>query len=289
MNILITGKNSYIGACTKAYLERFGHHVDEADTMTDEWQHVPYASYDAVLHVAAIVHENAKTASKDLFHAVNVELPVRIATLAKENGVKQFVFLSTMAVYGVDKSLSQKDCLITADTSCAPTSLYGKTKWEAEQQLTPLANETFTVSVVRPPNVYGAGCKGNYMGLLQKAATLMFFCPKAFTDVRQSMLYIDNLAEAVRLIVEERAGGVFLPQDDVAPNTVELIESIRRIHGKKTAKSALLGALVSLFKSTSVVGKMYGGVCYDFDSCRCLDDRYRVVSFEKGLELTYKQ
>lgn len=289
MNILITGKNSYIGACAKAYLERFGHHVDEADTMTDEWQHVPYASYDAVLHVAAIVHENAKTASKDLFHTVNVELPVRIATLAKENGVKQFVFLSTMAVYGVDKSLSEKDCLITADTPYAPTSLYGQTKWEAEQQLMPLADETFTVSVVRPPNVYGAGCKGNYMGLFRKIAKLLFICPKAFTNVRQSMLYIDNLAEAVRLIVEERAGGVFLPQDDVAPNTVELIESIRRIHGKKTAKSALLGALVSLFKSTSVVGKLYGGVCYDDDSCGCLDGRYRVVSFEKGLELTYKQ
>ena len=63
MNVLIVGKNSYIGAKTKAHLEQYGHAVHEADTVSDEWQTIDYSGYDAVVHVAAIVHEDAKTAS----------------------------------------------------------------------------------------------------------------------------------------------------------------------------------------------------------------------------------
>ena len=234
MQVLIIGKNSYIGEHIKDHLETAGHAVTEADAITSEWEEMDYSAFDAVVHVAAIVHGDAKTASEALFEKVNTAMPVAAATRAKAAGVKQFVFLSTMAVFGVDKALSAKDCVITADTPCNPVSLYGKSKWAAEQQLAPLADDNFTVSVVRPPNVYGANCKGNYMGLFAKLAKLMVVCPAAFTDVRQSMLYIDNLSEAVRLILEGRESGVFMPQDETIPNTVDLIEGIRRVDGKKT-------------------------------------------------------
>ncbi len=288
MRVLIIGKHSYIGNKAKQLLERCGHFVKELDAITDGWCQEDYTGYDAILHVAAIVHENAKTSSEDTFEKVNVELPLAVADKAKRAGVKQFVFLSTMAVYGVDKALSDENCCISEDTPCNPVSLYGKSKWKAEQRLTPLQDEYFTVAVVRPPNVYGPACRGNYMRMFQKLAKLMVVCPKAFTDIRQSMLYVDNLAELIRLIIEQRAGGVFLPQDDIAPNTVELIEQIRRVLGKKTVKSSVLGAMVTWFKRLSPIKKIYGGVYYDESLSTCFDNSYRIVTFEEGISNTYK-
>jgi len=288
MNVLITGKNSYIGKHINDHLIRCGHTVDEADTMGDEWQHIAYDRYDAVIHVAAIVHEDAKTASEDLFTKVNTALPVAIATLAKNSGVRQFVFISTMAVFGTDKTLDAQTCRIGSDTPKTPVSLYGKSKWAAEQQLETLADDGFQVAVVRPPNVYGPDCKGNYVYLLKKLSKLMRICPKAYTDVRQSMLYIDNLSELIRLVVEDGRGGVFMPQDDHIPNMVDLITAIRGISGKKTACSTILGGCVKLFRVIPVVKKLYGGVYYDTQVSDAFDNAYQIVSFEKGMELTYR-
>ena len=135
MRILITGRGSYIGTHIKTYLSSFGHTVDEADTIGDEWQKIDYSKYDAVVHVAAIVHQNAKSACEDAFRAVNTELPVKIARLAKESGVSQFVFLSTMGVYGVGKTLSASDSVIKSDTPLKAVGGYGGSKLEAEKQL----------------------------------------------------------------------------------------------------------------------------------------------------------
>lgn len=287
MNILITGKDSYIGTHIKAHLEQSGHTAQELDTIGDTWQQAELSRYDAVVHVAAIVHEDAKTASQELFEKVNVELPVAIAEKAKAAGVKHFVFLSTMAVYGADKALTAEDSTVRTDAELKPVSLYGKSKLEAEHRLSELTEDSFCVSFVRPPNVYGPGCKGNYMPLFRKLSKLLYICPRAFTDVRQSMLYIDNLSELIRLIVEQRRGGVFLPQDDVIPSTVDLIVGIRRAHGKKTHCSGFLGLFVRLFGTLSPVKKLYGGVCYAEQDSDCFDYQYRIVPFETGLYRTY--
>ena len=77
--------------------------------------------------------------------------------------------------------------------------------------------------------------------MLKKLSDAMFICPYAYAETRQSMLYIDNLSELIKLIIENSSSGVFMPQDDVAPNMVELVASIRAISGKKTRYSKLLG------------------------------------------------
>lgn len=287
MKVLITGKGSYIGEHIKLHLESSGYRVDEADTMGDEWKNINYAQYDSVVHVAAIVHDDAKSASEDLFRKVNTELPVSIAKLAKARGVKQFVFLSTMGVYGKGKSLSIKDSVIDENTPLNAVGAYGGSKLEAERQLKELDDESFKVAVVRPPNVYGPGCRGNYIPLFKKLALKLFICPYAFADIRQSMLYIDNLSELIKLIVEYRAGGTFMPQDDVTPNAVEIVRTIRSIYDKKTMCSKLMGAFVKLFKKASVVSKIYGGIQYDKSISDCFDIRYQIVSFNEGMKRTY--
>lgn len=288
MHILVIGKNSYIGSSIKNHLESFGHTATEVDAITDEWKTADYAGADAVVHVAAIVHNDAKTATEALFCAVNTDLPVSVAKLAKAAGVKHFIFISTMAVYGAEKTLSRKNFTVRADSPLTPVTLYGKTKLAAEQQLTELRDDGFTVSIVRPPNVYGPGCRGNYIYLLKKLSKLLLFCPKCYTPIRQSMLYIDNLSELIRLIAENTTGGVFLPQDDLAPNTVELIRAIRTASGKKTHPSGFLGFFVKLFFWLPLVNKIYGGVCYDMADSLCFDGSYRMVSFSDGIAKTYR-
>ena len=288
MNILVTGKNSYIGESIKNHLTRLGHIVSEVDTIGDEWKNIDYSLYDSVVHVAAIVHDDAKTASKELFYKVNTALPFEIAKLAKSNGVKQFVFISTMAVYGVEKSLNKSESMVSFDTPLNPVSLYGESKLQAERLLKTIESEDFVVSCVRPPNVYGPKCRGNYINLFGKLSKLLFVCPCAYTDVSQSMLYIDNLSELVRLVIENRSSGVYMPQDDHIPNMVDIIEGIRKAYNKKTIRSKFLGKCMKLFSKVSIVNKIYGGVCYDRKLSDCFDNEYQIVPFEKGLELTYK-
>ena len=288
MTVLITGKNSYIGEHIRSHLEKHGHRVDEADTVSDEWKELDLSRYDSIVHVAAIVHDNAKTASEDVFEKVNVELPLTIAAAAKQAGVKHFVFLSTMAVFGTDKSLAADKCVITADTPLSPVTPYGKTKAKAEARLHTLEGADFRIAVVRPPNVYGPGCRGNYIPLLKKLSSLMRLCPACFTAIRQSMLYIDNLSELCRLIIETNANGIHMPQDDVIPNTVELMTAIRAVRRQKTSASKFLGALVRLVKFVPIVRKIYGGVYYELALSDAFDNRYRLVSFEEGIAKTYQ-
>ena len=286
MKILVTGKGSYIGSHIKAYLDAAGYEVDEVDTLGDDWQKADYSRYDSVIHVAAIVHQSAKGASEEQFLRVNTELPVKIAGLAKESGVSQFIFLSTMGVYGRGKTLSVSDCVISGDTPESAVGGYGGSKPEAEKRLRALEGKTFKVAVIRPPNVYGPGCKGNYIPLFQKLAMKISVCPYAFADVRQSMLYIDNLSELVRLIVQNRSAGLYLPQDEVAPNMPEMIHIIRAIHGKKTRDSRFLGAIVRLFHRLPPVRKLYGGIMYDNAVSDSFSYQYRKVGFREGMKKT---
>ena len=288
MRILITGKGSYIGAHIKAHFKALGHEADEADTFGDEWQKIDYSRYDCVVHVAAIVHSDAKSASEELFRQVNTELPVRIARLAKQGGAAQFIFLSTMGVYGVGKTLSEVDSVIGADTPATAVGGYGGSKLAAEKLLRELEDGTFRVAVVRPPNIYGPGCRGNYVPLFRKLALLLPVCPRAYTDIRQSMLYIDNLSQLILLIAGEGASGTYLPQDDVAPNAVEMIRVIRGVCGKKTHESGLLGGAVRLFSRLPLIRKVYGGVRYDDAASDCFGGRYRIVSFADGMRMTFQ-
>lgn len=288
MRVLITGKGSYIGEHIKSHLESFGYNVDEVDTINDQWKKTDFAQYDSIVHVAAIVHNDAKDASEELFKKVNTDLPVSIAKTAKENGVKQFVFMSTMGVFGKGKSLRKEENVVTKDTVPNAVGGYGGSKLEAEKKLKDLESDTFRVAIVRPPNVYGPNCKGNYISLFKKLALNLFICPYAYDDIKQSMLFVDNLSELIRLIVEKSADGVYMPQDDLIPNTVEIIRIIRRIYGKKTHYSKLLGFFVKAFHKLPLINKIYGGIQYEESLSNCFDNRYQIVSFVRGMGLTYE-
>lgn len=286
MKVLITGKNSYIGTHVRDFLMEYGHIVDELDTLTEEWKTYDYSSFDAIVHVAAIVHENAKKSSEELFRAVNTELPYNIARLAKKAGVKQFVFMSTMAVYGCEKKLP-KGNVIDENTPLNPKTLYGRSKLEAEKLLMALQDESFHVAIIRPPNVYGKDCPGNYMNAFKKIALKIPVFPDAFRESRQSMLYIDNLSYLINLLLETINNGIYHPQDDQIPNTCELIKTISSCLEIKRNFSCVFGLFVRIICFIPIIKKVYGGVSYSNKISSFFDNRFQVVSFVDGIKKTF--
>lgn len=286
MRIVITGKGSYIGSKVAEFLKKYGHKTLEIDTISENWKEFDFSEFEAVIHVAAIVHDSAKKSGYDLFEKVNTKLPYDIAKKAKECGVSRFVFLSSMAVYGLDKKLPEGQT-IDSNTPLNPVSLYGKSKLEAEKLLQTLADESFKVSIIRPPNVYGKGCKGNYISRFISISKLPIF-PLAYTQAKQSMIYIDNLSCLIKEILENDGEGVYNPQDSFIPSTVDLVSAIADAHSKKICFSKFLGKVVCLFGKLPIVTKLYGGVSYSQEFVY-FENRYRIVDFDDAIRQTVEQ
>jgi UDP-glucose 4-epimerase len=198
--------------------------------------------------------------------------------------VKQYVFFSTMGVYGVGKKLCHN--VIDANTPLHAEGMYGKSKLMAEEGLQKLQDCTFSVSIVRPPSVYGKGCRGGYITGFTSIARRLPVIPRAYEDVKQSFIYIDNLSELVRLVIEKNKAGVFCPQDDKAVSANELLCIIADGIGRKHRTSWLLGLCVRLLHFIPFVNKAYGGVEY----AKALSDMegldYVVVPFDEGIKRT---
>lgn len=254
--ILVAGAGSYIGQSFIEYMSQFrNYEVDDIKTTDSEWKKADFSKYDAVYDVAGIAHIKETAENKHLYYEVNRDLAVELAKKAKEEGVKQFIYLSSMSVYGLTVGS------IYEDTPVHPINAYGKSKLEAEQLLWQLNDENFTVAIIRPPMVYGKGCKGNYQTLRKFALKVGFF-PK-FENER-SMLYIDNLSSAVRGIIHNEESGLYFPQNIDYVCTYDMVRSISSLNRRKLHKSALLNPLISFAtKKIAVFQKVFGSLMYE--------------------------
>ena len=162
-NILITGANSYVGTSFEKWLNQWPnkYHVDTIDMIDGEWRKKSFAGYDAVFHVAGIAHVSADPSKKDLYYKINRDLAIETAQKAKNDSAKQFIFMSSMIIYGADEPVG-KEKIITKDTKPAPSDFYGDSKLQADLAIQKLSDDNFIVSIMRPPVIYGPGCKGNF-------------------------------------------------------------------------------------------------------------------------------
>lgn len=257
--ILITGAGSYIGNAFAAHLAQWPdqYQVETVDMIGDAWRKVSFAGYDAVFHVAGIAHIKETAENAHLYFEVNRDLAVETAQKAKAEGVCQFVFLSSMSVYGIEEGG------ITRNTVPNPRSNYGKSKLQAEKGLEDLRSEAFRIAVLRPPMVYGEGCKGNYQSLVKFAKIMPVF--PAYQNKR-SMLHIDGLTEAVRCIIDTQGEGLFLPQDKDYVCTCDMVRNIAKSMGKDLKLLKILNPAVSLVKHTTSIGrKAFGDLYYEKD------------------------
>ena len=279
--ILITGANSYIGTYFEKWLVQWPEKyiVDTVDMIDGSWREKSFSGYDVVFHVAGIAHVSADLSKEDLYYKINRDLAVETAEKAKTEGVKQFIFMSSMIVYGKDEPAgSQK--VITSETQPSPSDFYGSSKLEADLAIQEMANESFAVSIMRPPVIYGPGCKGNFPRLLNLAEKTFVF-PNISNS--RSMLYIDNLCEFLRIVIDSTKSGIFFPQNKEYVSTKDVIVEYRKQAGKSTLLLPFPGFLVYLMSGIDVFNKAFGTKVYD-KNMSLFDLDYNVVDFVTGIK-----
>ena len=288
--ILITGANSYIGTSFEKYIkENFPdqYAVDTVDMIDGSWRQKDFSEYDSIFHVAGIAHsDNGKISDEKskLYYAVNTDLTVETAKKAKADGAGQFVFMSSAIVYGESAPIG-KTKVITRDTPVSPANCYGDSKVQAENGIRPLNDENYKVVILRPPMIYGKGSKGNYP-LLAKIALKTPMFPHVKNE--RSMLYIENLCEFVRLMVENGEQGTFWPQNDEYSNTSELVKAIAEAHGKKVRLIMGFGwALKIMSDVTGLVNKAFGSLSYD-KAMSQYKENYRLKNLDDSIKETEK-
>lgn len=285
--ILITGAGSYIGTSLARYLARWPeqYRVDTLDMLDENWRQADFSGYDSVFHVAGIAHAdtgNISDAQRELYYRVNTDLTIETAAKARAEGAKQFIFMSSAIVYGNSAGLG-KSKHITRETPVSPANCYGDSKVKAEEGILPLNGDGFRVVVLRPPMIYGPGSKGNYPVLAKLARSLPVF-PRV--ENQRSMLYINNLMEFVRLMIEHEERGIFWPQNAEYANTTRMAQLIAAAHGKKLiAIPGFTWALKLLGTATELVNKAFGSLTYD-QSISEYKENYRIVNFEDSIKET---
>lgn len=266
--ILITGSNSYIGTSVKKYLEQWPkkYKVDEISVRGDDWKKHDFSKYDVVFHVAGIAHVDVKKAdeaTKKLYYKVNCDLADEVAKVAKKAKVKQFIFMSSAIVYG-DSAPIGKRKVITKDTKPSPANFYGDSKLQAEIKLNKLADKNFKVALVRPPMIYGEGCKGNYPTLRKFALKLPIF-PKVNNE--RSMIYIENFSAFIKEVIDKNESGVLMPSNPDIISTSEIVKVIAKANNKKIAiVPGFTWALKLLSYITPFVNKAFGNMSYDIEN-----------------------
>ena len=280
MNILITGASSYVGTSVEKWIKSHSNHrVDTLDMQKDTWRDADFSQYDVIYHVAGIAHVNAKANMEALYYKVNRDLTIEVAQKAKEDGVKQFIFMSSMIVFHESRSLKPE--MITSDTQPCPNGFYGDSKLQAEKGLHELESDTFKVCILRPPMIYGPHSKGNFPRLIQLAAKTPLF--PDFHNQR-SMLYIDNLAEFVLQAVERQLSGTFYPQNRELSDTVEIIRYFAKAQNHKVWFAKWLNPFVRLASHfMQPINKMFGTYYYAPQMSQ-MPFEYQLVSFEESLK-----
>lgn len=287
--ILITGKNSYIG--TSFFNNTKQYEIDFISVRGEDWRLKDFSSYDVILHTAGIVHADIRTRKgqeyirlKKYYYEINRNLTLHIAKKAKQEGVKQFIFLSSIIIYG-DSAKIGKRKKITSRTIPKPTNFYGASKLAAEKGLEKLKDNTFKVAILRLPMIYGKQCKGNFSKLIMLAKYAPCF-PKIKNE--RSMLYIKNLCEFIRLIIEEEKDGIFYPQNAEFSNTSNMVKELASHFGRRL--HLCYGAnLLPLFlqyipgRIGKTVTKVFGNFVYEPSLSKVDQWQYQIYSLPESI------
>ena len=289
---MITGANSYIGVSFENYVyEHYGSElsIETVDMIDGSWKEKDFSSYNAVFHVVGIAHADVGNVSDEVkakYYAINTDLAIETAKKAKAEGVKQFVFMSSAIVYG-DSAPYGKQKRITADTEPKPANFYGDSKWQADKGARELADDSFIVTVLRPPMIYGKNSKGNYPTLAKMAKKLPIF-----PDVQneRSMLSIENLCEFLCQVMIRREGGIFWPQNAEYTRTSEMVKIIGEVSGHKVKVSKAWNWVVSLAlhipgKISGLANKAFGNMSYEQNMSQ-YDFKYQKVSLKESIKRT---
>ena len=285
--ILITGANSYIGTSFEEYIKKWAEQyaVTTIDMIDGTWKKKDFTKYDVVFHVAGIVHSDKGKIPKEkenLYYKINTELTEAVALKAKMEGVNQFIYMSSMSVYGDSAPIGECK-IITKNTKPQPVNAYGDSKLQAEKKIQLLNNDEFKVVILRPPIIYGKESKGNYPILSKYAKKTPIF---PLINNQRSMLYIENLCEFIRLVIDNSENGVFNPQNKEYVNTCELVQMISLASKHNIKMIGMFNGIIKCFSGiVPQINKVFGGYVYDLEMSKYKFE-YQLVSFEESIKRT---
>ncbi len=276
--ILITGANSYIGISFEKYIKENypeDYNIDTLDMTDLNWKNYDFTKYDSIFHVAGITHQKETNENAYMYYKVNRDLTITVAKKAKASNVKQFIFLSSMSIYGKTTGT------INFETTPNPVNAYGKSKLEAESLLQKISDDEFRVCIVRPPMVYGKNCKGNYQLLRSFVLKVPIF--PSINNVR-SMVYIDNLSHFIKELVDNEKKGIYFPQNTEYVNTSVLAKMIAKYNNKKLLLIPISKVFLNIMP-IKVIKKIFGDLIYDFN----INYKNLYNDFEETIKISEKK
>lgn len=303
MKVLVTGATGFVGTALLAKLAVFGYEtvpavrcesgllhevaVGNVDASTD-WR-AALSGCDAVVHLAARVHVMDESSKNPLalYRETNTDATLNLARQSAASGVKRFVFISTIKVNGEGRDAPYRETDVAE-----PEDAYAVSKWEAEQGLRRIAQETgLEIVILRPPLVYGPGVKANFLRLLRMVER-GWPLPLGAIRNRRSLLYLGNFVDAIRVCTEHPAavGQTFLLDDGEPVSTPELIRAVARATGRPPRLLAvpigLLEFAGALLGKRAAVARLTGSLFVDSSAIRSCLGWTPPFSMEAGLAAT---
>lgn len=282
--LMITGASGFIGS---NFIERYKdkYNIIPVDLLKVKPEEIDFNGVGTVLHLAALVHQ-MKGAPREKYFEVNTELTKKVAKEAKKQGVKHFVFYSTVKVYGYDGDLYNHNMILNEESECNPINdPYGESKWEAEKILRNLEDINFKVGIIRPPMVYGKGVKGNMESLI-KFVKLFPILPFNYDKNRRSLVNIENLMYLTILVIDKEARGIFLPLDEKNISLKEIVEGIERAYNLKRINIPLIQPIFWILTKLkpNIMVRLFGTL--QFDNQRTIEklDYIAKVKYIEGIK-----
>lgn len=255
--VLVTGSSGFVGQNFIKLANEFD--IVEVDLLKQNTKDIDFSEIDSVLHLAAYVHQ-MNGGEDEQYYKINRDLAYQVARKAKNCGVKQFILMSTVKVYGEytiqDESWNEK-------SNCNPTDSYGKSKLEAESLIYNLQDSEFKIAIIRSPLVYGGGVKANMLNLI-KLVDKFPVIPFGGINNKRSFVYVGNLVTLIKVIIDQQSFGVFISADDRPLSTTELVGFIAKSLGKKRIliKAMFLFKLIDCLKP-GIIKRLFGSLELD--------------------------
>ena len=282
MKLLITGSNGFVGSYfINNYKNKYD--IKTFSFLKDDINSLNCKDIDVIFHLSALVHQMGG-ASVEEYEKVNVTQTLELAKKAKESGVKHFVFMSTVKVYGEETSNKYSE-----NSHCNPEDECGKSKLKAEKLLLELENENFKVSIIRTPIIYGYEVKANIKNLVNLVNKISIL-PFGNIQNKRSMVYIGNLCHLVDEVIIQQQSGIFLASDDEPLSTSRLIELIAKNLDKKIylIKIPFFESLLKTLKP-SFHKRLYGSLEVDNTLTKEKLNLKNPYSVEGGIRLMIKE
>ncbi len=246
---------------------------------------------DVVIHLAARVHIMSDTSTNPLedFRKTNTISTLNLAHQAASNGVRRFIYLSSIKVNGESTEIGSP---FREDDSNIPIDPYGLSKYEAEQGLKKIALKTgMEVVIIRPPLVYGPNVKANFytmMNWLNKGIPL----PLGAIHNRRSLVALENILDLITLCIDHPSAGnqTFLVSDDEDLSTTELLQRLSNAIGKPSrlipVPSSILSFFAVLLGKEDMANRLCGSLQVDISHTKNILGWIPPVSIEESLKGT---